>query len=58
VLSGKLTYASVAVLVVSWLAQRFNIPVLPDDAEAVVSAIGVVVGAVGGIYGRWRATRA
>jgi hypothetical protein len=57
VLQGKVTYASIAVLVLSWLAQRLDFPLLPDEIGAVVSAVGVVVGTVGGVYGRYRATK-
>jgi hypothetical protein len=57
VFQGKVTYASIAVLAVSWLAQRFDVPVLPDDAEAVVAAVGALLGTVGGVYGRYRATK-
>jgi hypothetical protein len=57
VFQGKVTYASIAVLAVSWLAQRFDVPLLPEDAEAVVSAVGVVLGTLGGVYGRYRATK-
>jgi hypothetical protein len=57
VLQGKVTYASIAVLALSWLAQRFDVPLLPDDAEALVSVVGALVGTVGGVYGRYRATK-
>jgi hypothetical protein len=57
VFQGKVTYLSVAVLALSFLAQRFDVPLLPDDAEAVVSAVGALVGTVGGVYGRYRATK-
>jgi hypothetical protein len=57
VLQGKVTYASIAVLALSWLAQRFDVPLLPEDAEAFVAAIGAVIGTLGGVYGRYRATK-
>ena len=58
VLQGKLTYSSIAVLALSWLAQRFDVPLLPDDATSLIAAIGAIVGTVGSIYGRYRATKA
>jgi hypothetical protein len=58
VFQGKLTYASVAVLALSWLAQRFDVPLLPEDAESIVAALLAVAGTIGGVYGRWRATKA
>jgi hypothetical protein len=56
-LQGKVTYVSIAVLALSYLAQRFDVPLLPDDAEALVSAVGALLGTVGGVYGRYRATK-
>lgn len=55
---GKLTYASVIVLALSAIAAKRGIPATPDDIASVLAQIGTVAGTVGGIYGRWRATRA
>jgi hypothetical protein len=56
-LSGKLTYTSGIVLALSWLAERFGLPLVAADIEPVVLAVTAAVSAVGVLYGRWRATQ-
>lgn len=58
VLKGKLTYASIGVLLLSWAAAKLDVPLLPEDAEKLVELVVAFAGTVGALYGRWRATRA
>ena len=51
---GKLTYASVGVLVAGLVAQLFGIDIAPAEVDALVTAAATI----GAIYGRYRATKA
>lgn len=55
---GKLTYTGIAVLALSWVMERFGVPVAPEEAEGIVAAGAALVGALAAIYGRYRATKA
>lgn len=57
-LNGKLTYTGIAVLAISWLAERFGLPAAPEEIESVVTTLAAVVGTLVAIYGRYRASRA
>lgn len=56
-LQGKLTYTGIAVLALSWLAQKYGVPFAPEQIDAVVANLAAVVGTLVSVYGRYRATK-
>lgn len=53
-LKGKLTYASIAALVIGLVSELLGIDIAPTEVDAIATAAATA----GALYGRWRATRA